>query len=229
MSTRPRFWLRAVLALVLLLAVAAAFGWQRWRHWTPARTDYPMQGLALSAVHGVVDWGSLQTQNPDFVYVRAVNGQHGRDPAFSRNWAEAKAAGMRYGAEILFDPCFPASAQATVFVTTVPRDNAALPAAIRIDDAPACAALPGRDRVVSELNTLINLVEAHMGKPTLLHLSQAAEQRYAISESINRTLWLDRAWFAPHYASHPWVMWTANPARQVAGVQMPVEWIVVAK
>mgnify|MGYP000721113963 CR=1 FL=1 len=26
MSTRPRFWLRAVLALVLLLAVAAAFG-----------------------------------------------------------------------------------------------------------------------------------------------------------------------------------------------------------
>jgi hypothetical protein len=146
MSTRPRFWLRAVLALVLLLAVAAAFGWQRWRHWTPARTDYPMQGLALSAVHGVVDWGSLQTQNPDFVYVRAVNGQHGRDPAFSRNWAEAKAAGMRYGAEILFDPCFPASAQATVFVTTVPRDNAALPAAIRIDDAPACAALPGRDR-----------------------------------------------------------------------------------
>jgi predicted negative regulator of RcsB-dependent stress response len=46
MSTRPRFWLRAVLALVLLLAVAAAFGWQRWRHWTPARTDYPMQGLA---------------------------------------------------------------------------------------------------------------------------------------------------------------------------------------
>jgi hypothetical protein len=169
MSTRPRFWLRAVLALVLLLAVAAAFGWQRWRHWTPARTDYPMQGLALSAVHGVVDWGSLQTQNPDFVYVRAVNGQHGRDPAFSRNWAEAKAAGMRYGAEILFDPCFPASAQATVFVTTVPRDNAALPAAIRIDDAPACAALPGRDRVVSELNTLINLVEAHMGRVQGLH------------------------------------------------------------
>lgn len=229
MTSAKRFWLRAVAALALLLVVLGAYGWHKWQGWSPARADYPMQGLALSAAQGAVDWGSLRAQGPDFVYIRAVSGHDGRDRTFSRNWSEAKAAGLRYGAEILFDPCYPASEQATAFLTTVPRDNAALPTAIRIAGAPACASPPGRDKVVSEMNTLINLIEAHMGKPALIHLSSSGEKLYGISESINRTLWLDRAFFAPDYASHPWVMWTANPSRRVKGVSAPVEWIAVAK
>lgn len=229
MSGKAGLWLRAGLALLVLASALGAYGWHKWQRWAPDRAAYPMQGLALSAAQGEIDWGSLAAQNPDFAYIRAVTGRQGRDSAFSANWAAARAAGLRYGAEILFDPCARASDQATIFLTTVPRDAAALPPAIRIDDAPACTPAPGRDTMVSELNTLINLVEAHMGKPALLHVSSGAEQRYAISESINRTLWLDSNAFAPDYASHPWVMWTANAARRVNGIDAPVEWIVVAK
>ncbi len=228
MSAPKRFWLRAVLALFVLLAALGAVGWHQWQRWAPSRAEYPMQGLALSATQGEVDWGSLRAAYPDFVYIRAVS-SGARDPAFSRNWAAARSSGLRYGAEILFDPCSPASDQATDFMATVPRDNTALPAAIRIDAASNCAAEPGRDKVVSELNTLINLVEAHMAKPALIHVSPETEKLYAISASINRTLWLDRAYFKPAYAAHDWVMWTANPKRQVKGVGTPVEWIVVAK
>lgn len=229
MTLRARFWLRAIIALGLLLVALALLGWHWWQGWAPSRAQYPMQGIALSAAQQEIEWGSLLTENPDFVYIRAVSGISGRDPYFSRNWAGAKNSGLRYGAEILFDPCFPASDQATAFLTTVPRDSAALPAAIRMDGEPHCPTPPGRDKVVSELNTLINLIEAHMGKPVLLHLSNAAERRYAISESINRTLWLDRAFLQPDYASHTWVMWTGNPSRRVKGVSVPVEWIVVAQ
>ncbi len=229
MNGKMRFWLRASLALCVLLAALAAYGWHWLQQWAPSRTAYPMQGIALSAAQDEVNWSSLRAQNPDFVYIRTVDGMRGRDPAFSRHWAAAQASGIRYGAEILFDPCFPASDQATAFLATVPRDNAALPAAIRIDATSNCKIAPGRDKVVSELNTLINLIEAHMGKPALIHVSAQAEQLYGISASINRTLWLDRAYFGPAYASHPWVMWTANPARQVKGVSAPVEWIVVKR
>ena len=228
MSAPKRFWLRAAAASALLLAILGAYGWHQWQRWAPSRAQYPMQGLALSATQGEVDWGSLRVAYPDFVYIRAVS-NGARDPAFSRNWAAAQSSGVRYGAEILFDPCSPASDQATDFMATVPRENSALPAAIRIDAASTCKTEPGRDKVVSELNTLINLVEAHMGKPALIHVSPQAEKLYSISASINRTLWLDRAYFKPTYATHDWVMWTANPTRHVKGVGTPVEWIVVAK
>lgn len=217
-----------VLMLVVLIAGLGASGWRAAQRWAPSRAEYPMQGVALSAAQGAVEWGSLVVQKPDFVYIRAVNGRQGRDARFAANLASAQRSGLRYGAEILFDPCGRASDQATAFLTTVPRDAAALPPAIRLDGAPTCAPGPGADKVVSELNTLINLVEAHMGKPAVLHISAQAEALYAISSRLNRTLWLDRAFLKPNYASHGWVMWTANGARRLNGVDMPVEWVVVA-
>lgn len=231
MSINGRTKTRATLALALamLLAVLGGMGWWHLQGWAPSRADYPMQGAALSASQGVIDWGSLAVHNPDFVYLRAVNGQQGRDASFAANLTGAQASGIRYGAEILFDPCGRASDQATAFLTTVPRDAAALPAAIRLEGKPGCTPAPGPDKVVSELNTLINLVEAHMGKPALLHVSPDAETLYGISTRINRTLWLDRAFLKPDYASHRWVMWSANGARQLKGVDAPVEWVVVAE
>lgn len=230
MSAMNRTRKHAIVALTLVVLLSALCGivWRQAQHWAPARADYPMQGMALSAAQGVVNWGSLRVPSPDFVYIRAVNGRQGRDPRFSVNLAGAQASGLRYGAEILYDPCGRASDQATVFLTTVPRDAAALPPAIRLEGKPACTPAPGPDKVVSELNTLINLIEAHMTKPALLHVSAEAEKLYGISTRINRTLWLDRNWLAPDYASHPWVMWSANGARHVAGVDAPVEWVVVA-
>lgn len=230
MSAPGRTRMRAAIALILIVLLVAlgGMGWRQAQHWAPARTEYPMQGVALSATQGVIEWGSLAVHNPDFVYIRAVMGRQGRDARFATNLAGAQTSGIRYGAEILFDPCGRASDQATVFLTTVPRDAAALPPAIRLDGAPTCTPTPGADKVVSELNTLINLVEAHMGKPAVLHVSAEAEALYAISARFNRTLWLDRAFLKPDYASHPWVMWSANSARRLKGIEAPVEWVVVA-
>ena len=44
---------------------------------------------------------------------------------------------------------------------------------------------------------------------------------------INRTLWVEGDYLIPAYAERPWVMWTANPTRQIKGVGAPAEWIVV--
>src|SRR5690606_13957206 len=147
-----------------------------------------------------------RTQGVDFAYIRATSGTDRRDPLFAQNWAQAQEAGLRYGAELVFDPCIRASDQATLFITTVPRDNAALPPVIRVQPGQQCRDAPGRDTILSELNTLLNLVEMHGGKPALIRISKAVEAQYDISSGINRTLWLERNFFPPDYASHPWVM-----------------------
>jgi lysozyme len=50
-----------------------------------------------------------------------------------------------------------------------------------------------------------------------------------VSSAIDRTVWLEGNWFLPDYSARPWVMWTANTARHIAGVDGPVRWAVVRK
>jgi lysozyme len=82
--------------------------------------------------------------------------------------------------------------------------------------------------LLSDLNTLVNLVEGHAGKPVLLNASEAFDTVYDIGSGINRTLWLDGNFFPPDYATRPWVMWTASDMRHIDGVDGPVRWNVVA-
>jgi lysozyme len=215
----------AGLALVAVLALAL---WLYARAWAPSRDQYPVQGVSIGSNDGAIDWGTLAAQGADFAYIRAAAGAGGRDRAFAANWRGARAAGMRYGAQVDFSLCRSPSEQATAFMTTVPRDNAALPPVIRLDFDPRCAARPGRDQLLSDLNTLVNLVEGHAGKPVLLNVTEDFDKVYDIGSGINRTLWLDGNFFPPDYATRPWVMWTASDMRHIDGVDGPVRWNVVA-
>ncbi len=202
--------------------------WLYTRDWAPDRSVYSTQGVAVSSDNGLIDWGTLAAKGVDFAYIRAAKGAEGRDPAFARNWSAARSSGLRYGASLDFSLCRRAAEQATRFVTTVPRDNAALPPVIRLALTPDCAERPERDAVLSELNTLVNLVESNARKPALLNISPDFEERYDIASGINRTLWLDGNFFPPDYATRKWVMWTANDMRHIDGVEGPVRWGVVA-
>jgi lysozyme len=208
-----------------LLAVAL---WAYACRWAPGRDVYPVQGVSVTAGNGAIDWGTLAANGVDFAYIRVAEGAQGRDPAFAHNWSAARSSGLRYGAVLDFSLCRRAAEQATRFITTVPRDNAALPPVIRLTFDPSCAVRPGRDAVLSELNTLVNLIESNAGKPALINVSNEFEDEYDIASGINRTLWLDGNFFPPDYATRKWVMWTANDMRHIDGIEGPVRWGVVA-
>jgi lysozyme len=218
---------RAVAAIIIVGLLALCL-WIYARGWTPSRENYPVQGVSVSSSDGTVDWGTLAAQGADFAYIRASRGADMRDPAFARNWAEARAAGLRYGAALDFSLCRLAADQATRFMTTVPRDTAALPPVIRLAFDPSCPSRPGRDTLLSELNTLVKLIESHAQKPVLLNVSPEFDAHYDVGSGINRTLWLDGNFFPPDYASRRWVMWTASDMRHIDGVEGPVRWDVVA-
>ena len=213
----------------IALACGAMLAWLWWTHWAPSRDQYPVQGVSVSAEQGEIDWRSVRAQSADFAYIRATDGADRRDAQFAANWSGARGAGLRYGAELMFDLCRPASDQATLFLTTVPRDNAALPPVVRLDFTPGCTMRPGRDAVLSSLNTLLNLVEAHSGKPALLRVSKVFDARYRVGSGINRTLWMEGNFFPPDYTNRPWVIWTASDARRIDGINGPVDWNIVPR
>lgn len=216
-------------AVALIIALAALALWIYATSWAPSRDEYPVQGIVVSEQNGTPEWAELGATGVDFAYITAVEGAHGRDTHFQQNLAAVQDAGIRFGALHHFDICRLASDQATMFLTSVPRNDRALPPAVQLDFSETCIGRPNRALILSELATFLNQIEAHSGTPAILLLTKEFEKEYQVSKSIDRTVWLEGDWFAPDYSARPWVMWTANAQRRVSGIDGPVRWVVVRK
>ncbi len=217
-----------ILAIIVAVALTAFVVRSYAAGWAPSRDEYATQGIAVNDESGKANWEQLRNIGVDFAYMTATSGTDDRDENFAENFAAAREAGVRYGAVHGFDTCRLAKDQATLFITTVPRDENALPPAIRLDFSDTCQSKLNRSALVSELATLINQIATHSGNPPLLYVTRSFEQEYQLSKAFpNLQLWVESTWFLPEYTARPWVMWTANRAREIDGIEQPVGWIVV--
>ncbi len=214
--------------IVVAAIAAAVIGvglWYAGHVWRPSVSQFPLQGVDVSADQGEIAWPTVKARGAVFAYLRATDGDEGRDPRFASHWQETAAAGLRRGAMHRFSLCRLARDQATNFLSTVPRDPDALPPAVELTFE-GCAARPDRAVVVREVATLLKTIESHTGKPTLLAIDRNFDDAYQIS-AIVRPLWLNKAYFPPGYGARGWTMWRANPRRWVDGIEHPAHWDVV--
>lgn len=226
---RALSWRTRILALALLLAIGAG-GWLWWQaqHWAPSRSEFPVQGVLIGERDGAADFNALRAIGADFAYLEASRGASDRDARFAANLAAVQASGLRFGAVHAYDPCVPAERQAANFVTIVPRDDTLLPPAIALETlADGCPDPVSEAAIESELTTFLNQIEGHVGKPAVLKVAPAFEDRYHIAGRVERNLWLERDWFQPDYAGRPWTLWTANSSLRTEAGPVPVRWVVV--
>lgn len=210
--------------------LTAAYGWWWLHHWMPDGGAYPTQGAEVGSENGVVDWTALRARGARFVYLDASASAFARDPAFTRNLEDARAAGLRVGAVHRYDPCQPGDRQAANFVTLVPRDAALLPPAVALSQlADDCPVRVTDAAVQSELTTFLNQIETHTGQPAVLQLSASFERRYPIAARFDRELWLVRDLLQPDYAGRPWALWTANAALAGEVSEHPLRWVVARR
>lgn len=225
-STLKR-WIIGIALLVVLGALLAGLAWGAFVGWAPSRQDYPVQGLYVSAADGDLAWPTLAAMDTDFAYIRASAGGKMRDAHFSTNVSGAREAGLRFGAVHEFSLCAGEARQAELFITTVPRDSAMLPPVVSLELDESCKNRPSRAMLLGELNTFLNQVESHAGKPALLRISQEFESAYQVSDGLARTVWLIGDYFPPDYAAKRWVMWQASSRYRINGAPDGVRWNVV--
>jgi lysozyme len=211
--------------VLLLLAAGLALWWAA--RWTPDRTDFPTQGVTIDADNGDVHWGSIKAAGADFAYIMGTDGAANIDPAFVRNIAAAREAGVQAGAIHRYSLCQLATDQAANFIRHVPRRADALPAVVWLDYDDRCPDRPTRALLLSELATFLAQIEAHTGKRSVIAPGPGFESDYKVTQGIARTTWLRRDFFEPDYGAHPWAMWQANNYIRLSGAEGTVGWNVL--
>ncbi|WP_379923426.1 glycoside hydrolase family 25 protein [Erythrobacter sp. R86502] len=227
-GARRRRWMLRVAALAALFGIAfAAWLWWDMRGWRPDAARYPEQGAFVPAGGAEVRFATLKAVGAQFVYLPlAANAPGG----FPDRFARARTAGLQVGVMLDFDPCLGADAQSGMFAQMVPRDADLLPPAIGLSRlADGCAPKVSDAAVESELMTLINQIEIHAGRPAILKLAPAFQDRHGTAATLARDLWLARDRARPDYAGRPWLLWSANSALVTEASEEPVEWVVVQK
>lgn len=214
------WWIAGAAVLAVLLFLWAI-------HWRPGSDDYPIQGIDVSHHNGPIVWPMVAADNVDFAYIKATEGADLHDIRFAENWNASAKSGVRRGAYHFFTLCRLASDQATNFIANVPRDAAALPAALDLEFGGNCKERPDRTVLLGEIVTFVRMVEAHTGKPMVLYVTREFDEHYRVTEAIDRQLWLRSIFLPPNYGARPWVMWQASSFRRVDGISGRVDWNVV--
>lgn len=221
--------LRLAAAIALIAALLGFVGWMYAANWRPRVTDFPVQGVDVGEDDGPIDWWQSKKSGVQFAYIRATVGATHRDMRFAEHWRDTHAAGLRRGAIHVYSLCHRAMDQAGNFVSTVPRTDDQLPAAVELDFQPDCAARPERAMVLGELGRFLAALETHLGQQVVLKVSKQFEAEYRISETTTRPLWSRGAFFPPAYLARPWRMWQASSFRRIEGAGKPVNWDVMAR
>jgi lysozyme len=197
----------------------AAVAWFAWvPEYRPALRRGEVYGVDVSRHQGWVAWARVAADHVAFAYVKATEGADHVDARFAENWAGARDAGLARGAYHFFTLCSPGAAQAARYVSTVPRDPAALPAAVDLELAGNCDDRPPAEAVRRELDDLVTVLRAHTGRPVLLYVGDDFARRYPLRRSDPR--WVPRPFRRPNGA---WAVWQVQGRARVHGVTGPVD------
>lgn len=224
-------WLWRIVALIVLVGIVySAWFWWDMRDWRPDRALYPEQGAAVETGASQVRFETIRALGGEFVYLALSPIGAAPDPGFLTRLDAAREAGLKVGVVHAFDPCLRADPQSARFTRMVPRNANLLPPAIAaMRTADSCEPAVSDAAVESELMTLVNQIEMHSGKPAILKLDPAFEERHRLARSLERDLWLVRDRSRPDYAGRPWLLWTANSQYVSAASEEPIEWVVVQR
>ncbi|QUL39506.1 glycoside hydrolase family 25 protein [Erythrobacter sp. JK5] len=222
--------LRGVALLALAAIVFAAWFWWDMRTWRPSESLYPEQGAVVRSDTGALNFVTLKAIGAQFAYLELAPEPGAIDEGFAERYRRARAAQLQVGVIYPFDPCQRADPQSQLFTRMVPRDAGLLPPAIALTaTGDQCAEPVSEAAVENEVLTLVNQIEMHAGKPAILKLGKAFEQRHGTATSLQRDLWLMRDRARPDYAPRPWLLWSANSQMVSEAAEEPVEWVVVQR
>ncbi len=124
---------RAILTWNLLFVISCLVLAIGCRTPTERMEAYEIHGIDVSHYQKEIDWEMVMTQDIDFVYIKASEGQEMKDKRFVENWKALGEQEVRRGAYHFFRPTINVRKQAENYVNFVKLNKGDLPPALDVE------------------------------------------------------------------------------------------------
>ena len=178
-----------------------------------------VRGIDVSHYQGTVDWQQV-AGSYHFAFIKATEGNHYQDPAFSRNLDSVISTSMEVGAYHFFTPDKDATEQAKHFLTTIADFELSLPPVLDVEVAPDGST----EAFQKAIEQWIGVVEAGTGCTPIIYTGKAFWNQYLQDRFSDHPIWIsDYTEDDNKVAAIPWSFWQFTDSGSAEGVSGPVD------
>ncbi len=192
---------------------------------TIRKKDYSVHGIDVSHYQKKIDWDKVASQDIQFAFIKATEGETYKDSFFCENWVKMKAAGIKRGAYHFFRPTLSAEMQAANFIEMAELGDG--------DFAPVLD-LEVTDNVSPEVlraqvDRWLHIVENHFKIKPIIYTYQNFFNDHLAGHYEGYPIWIARytSWRKPRlYSNQNWHFWQYGNRGRLQGIEGPVDFNV---
>ena len=187
--------------------------------------EFEVHGIDVSRYQGKVDWKKVISQDIDFVFLKATEGQTLVDSQFQSNWSQLADLKIRKGAYHFFRPTVSSIEQAKNFTNTVKMESGDLPPVLDIELMDGVS----KSALVNSLKSWINIIESHYQVKPIIYTNQKFYNKNLEGHFDDYPLWIARYnnYQEPNInGSNEWLFWQYGNKGKIDGIEGDVDFNV---
>ena len=192
---------------------------------TVRKQGFEVHGIDVSHYQKSIDWNKVASQDIQFAFIKATEGETYKDSFFCENWAEMKAAGIKRGAYHFFRPTLSAAMQAENFIEMAELGDGDLAPVLDVEVSDGLDPITVRKQV----DIWMEIVENHFKTKPILYSYQNFFNDYLAGHYNDYPVWIARysSWRKPClHVDQGWEFWQYGNRGQLKGIDGPVDFNV---
>ena len=189
------------------------------------KQGFEVHGIDVSHYQKKINWHKVASQDIDFAFIKATEGETYKDSFFCENWAGMKAAGIRRGAYHFFRPTLSAEAQAINFIEMADLGDGDFIPILDVEVTDGISPKQFRQ----QMDSWLQIVENHFKVKPIIYTYQNFFNDNLAGHYENHPIWVARysSWRKPHLKSkQDWQFWQYGNKGQLKGIDGPVDFNV---
>ncbi|MBV9022998.1 MAG: hypothetical protein JO362_04150 [Streptomycetaceae bacterium] len=179
-----------------------------------------LSGVDVSSYNGVIDWSQVANAGYSFGYARIGDGLF-PDPNFQANFAGMKAAGLKPGGYLFFEPAEDPHAQASAMLAALSTAHFAPGDLIPALDVETTGGLSPM-ALAASIQTAVNDIKTALGVTPVIYTAKGFwDSNVSLTDNFGAPLWIAN-WGVPcpntPDAWSTWALWQYTDAGTVPGI-----------
>jgi lysozyme len=183
---------------------------------------YQVVGIDVSHYQGMINWDQVQKMDDKpiaFVFIRATQGDDGKDKYFKYNWKKAKEHGFLRGAYHYYRPNENSNKQAALFIKRVKLEKGDLPPVLDIEKF---SRIQSNQSLRNGLKNWLDKVEAHYGIRPIIYSGASHYQ-----DLLSHEMFKDYVFWIANYnrvdrplkTDKVWTFWQFSDKGKINGIE----------